>query len=143
MSKLVARRARILRLRAIEHRVATAKQAHADAALANLEQIAGRLSDLRTSLAAEAGETSGLVLKSMTEMSTRLDHARASLTQPISEAEHRQALVKVERLAARQKEESAAKLHDRATDSENRAADLRASANRPFRKPAPLMKEEK
>lgn len=137
MSKqLTERRARILRLRVVEHRVATARLAHADGALANLGRIAGRLAALRRTLGAEVGEASGVSLRAMAEMSQRLDNASDSLIVPISDAERARNRVNAERLKAQQKEDSATKLHDRAAEAEVRARELRAGANRPYRKRA-------
>jgi hypothetical protein len=134
MTSTTARRARLLRLRTIEHRIAKAKLARADATLANLERIAGRIASLKNGLGAGEGSTNGMALKAMTEMSIRLDAARNGMTAPMTEAEARRAEFNTLRIAAQQKEDSAAKLHDKAATSEAAARDLRADANRPHRK---------
>ena len=134
MTGTTARRARLLRLRAIEHRIAKAKLARADATLVNLERIAGRIAALKNGLGAGVGGTSGMALKAMTEMSIRLDAARSGMTAPMTEAEARRAEYNALRITAQQKEDSAAKLHDKAATSEAATRDLRADANRPFRK---------
>ena len=66
MTGTTARRARLLRLRTIEHRIAKAKLARADATLVNLERIAGRIAALKNGLGAGVGGTSGMALKAMT-----------------------------------------------------------------------------
>jgi hypothetical protein len=134
MTGTTARRARLLRLRSIEHRIAKAKLARADAALVNLERIAGRIAALKDGLGAGVGGTSGMALKAMSEMSQRLDAARSGMTAPMSEAEARRAEFNALRIAAQQKEDSAAKLHDKAANAEAATRDLRADANRPHRK---------
>lgn len=134
MKNQATRRARILKVRAIEHRAATANLATADAAVANLNRISGRLSNLRRGLVSEQGEFIGLALKANAEMSQRLEHAKASLVQPIRDAEYARSRVKAERLIARRREDSAAKLYDRAVRSDERRADEQASASQPFRK---------
>ncbi len=134
MTGTTARRARLLRLRAIEHRIAKAKLARADATLVNLERIAGRIAALKNGLGAGVGGTSGMNLKAMTEMSIRLDAARSGMTAQMTEAEARRAEFNALRITAQQKEDSAAKLHDKAATSEASMRDLRADANRPFRK---------
>jgi hypothetical protein len=134
MTGTTARRARLLRLRTIEHRIAKAKLARADAALVNLERIAGRIAALRDGLGASVGGTSGMALKAMTEMSQRLDAARSGMTAPMSEAGARCAEFNALRIAAQQKEDSAAKLRDKAATLEASMRDLRADANRPHRK---------
>lgn len=134
MSGISTRRARLLRLRTIEHRVAAARQAKADAACNNLSQISQRLSMLRVGLGTSKGGTTGLALKSMTEMSARLDNATHSMVEPINEAESRLSEYRHLRLQARQKEEGAAKLHDRARYSEENDRIRRDETNRPYRK---------
>ena len=133
MTGTTARRARLLRLRTIEHRIAKAKLARADATLVNLERIAGRIAALKNGLGAGVGGTSGMALKAMTEMSIRLDAAQIGMTAPIDEAEARRAEFNALRIAAQHKEDGAGKLHDKAATSEASMRDLRADANRPFR----------
>jgi hypothetical protein len=128
------RRARLLCLRNIEHRIAAAKLARADANIANLGRIAQRIAVLKAGLGASAGATNGMALNAMTEMTIRLDAARAGIVAPINEAEARRAEFDALRICARQKEESTAKLHQKALKSDAAAHDLRADANRPHRK---------
>jgi hypothetical protein len=139
MTSTTARRARLLRLRSIEYRIAKAKLARADAALVNLERIAGRIAALKDGLGAGVGGTSGMALKAMAEMVLRLDTARSGMTAPMSEAEARRAEFNALRIAAQHKEDSAAKLHDKAATTEAATRDLRADANRPHRKPTPYL----
>jgi hypothetical protein len=134
MTRQATRRARILRVRAIEHRAATAHLATADAAVANLLRIAGRLVALRRSLVADRDDSLGLTLNAKAEMSQRLDDATASLSRPIYDAEQARFRVNSERLIARRREESAARLHDRAVQFDEQSSDERASALQPFRK---------
>jgi hypothetical protein len=134
MTGTTARRARLLRLRNIEHRIAKAKLARADAALTNLTRIAGRIATLKNGLATGLGGTSGLSLKAMAEMSARLESAEQGMVAPIDEAEARRAEFAALRMAAQQKEDSAEKLHDKAANAEAAARILRADANRPHRK---------
>lgn len=139
MTGITARRARILRLRSIEHRIASAKLARAEATLANLTRITGRIDALRAGLGARIGGSRGMDLKAMAEMAARLDSAQRSMIAPTDEAEARHAEYSALRTAARQKEDSAAKLHDKAASTEAAARILRADANRPYRKPSPLL----
>ncbi len=134
MTRQATRRARILRVRATEHRAATARLATADAAVVNLSRIAGRLVALRRSLIAERDDSLGLTLNAKAEMSQRLDAAAASLSRPINDAERARFQVNSERLIARRREESAARLHDRAVKFDEQRSDERASASQPFRK---------
>lgn len=137
MSGLAERRARILKIRQLEHRVARARLANAEATLANLDRISGRLSGLRASLKPAAERTDGLTLKAMAEMAIRLEKAQGDLAAPIDDAEHKRARSLAERAYAKTREDGAEKLHDRALRSETHEQALRADANRPFRKRAP------
>lgn len=134
MSGVAQRRARILRVRQLEHRVATARLASAEATLANLDRIKGRLSNLRASLKPNAERTDGQALKAMAEMAIRLEKAQGDLAAPIGDAERKRAHSMAERAYAKTREDGAEKLHSRAVRSENYEQALRADANRPFRK---------
>jgi hypothetical protein len=134
MSGISERRKRVLRIRVIEHRAASLKVVEADSVLSNLHSVAGRITALRTQLAVGEGHANGQALKAMCEMAQRLDTARGGLKQPIGEAQAMLTHMQKQRVLASQKEESAAKLKGRAAASEARASELRADANRPFRK---------
>lgn len=134
MTNLAERRSRIVRVRQMEHRVARAKLANAEAALANLDRISGRISGLRASLKPDAERTTGLALKSMAEMALRLDAAQSDLAAPIRGAEHDRVRSIAERLAAKSREEGAEKLREKALRTEIYEQTRRADANRPFRK---------
>jgi hypothetical protein len=134
MSGTADRRARLLRLRKIEHRVAAAKLATADAAVANLNRIDERLVALRAGLGAKTGETRGAALNIIAEMSQRLDAARVGIAAPMSEADARRVDMHSRRIKARQKEDSAEKLHGKALRIEVIESVRRADANRPYRK---------
>jgi hypothetical protein len=132
MSELVNRRMRLLRLRTIEHRLAVARSVNADVALANLADVAMRITNLRAQLTVGDGASSGLALKAMCEMSHRLDTARTGLARPIADAERVVDEMREGRLRARSREESAVKLHASAESREILERETRADANRPF-----------
>jgi hypothetical protein len=134
MSGAADRRDRLLRLRTIEHRIATAKLATADAAVANLNRIDERLMTLRAGLGTMLGETRGAALNIMAEMSQRLDTARAGIAAPMTDADARRADMHSRRIKARQKEDSAEKLHGKALRIEVSESLRRADANHPYRK---------
>jgi hypothetical protein len=138
MSGLAQRRARVLRVRQLEHRVASARLATAEAAVANLDRISGRLAALRASLRPATDRTDGVTLKAMAEMAIRLEKAQGDLAAPINAAAHKRALSQAERSYAKSREDGAEKLHGRAVRSETYEQALRADANRPFRKRAPV-----
>lgn len=135
MSDIAARRARILRLRAIEHRVAQAQLAKADASLSSLTQIADRLGRLRMTLHAGYGTTDGRALKVRAEMALRLDDAQVSLAAPRREAEARRRECLALQQHAHRREDSIAKLHERAVQTASAESVRRNDANRPHRKP--------
>lgn len=139
MTSLAQRRARILRVRQMEHRVARVRLATAEATLANLDRISGRLSGLRASLKPDAERTSGLALKAMAEMALRLESAQTDLAAPIGNAENNRVRSIAERVFAKGREEGAEKLHSRAVRTETYEQNRRADANRPFRKRVPAL----
>lgn len=139
MTSLAQRRARILRVRQMEHRVARVRLATAEATLANLDRISGRLSGLRASLKPDAERTSGLALKAMAEMALRLESAQTDLAAPIGNAENNRVRSIAERVFAKGREEGAEKLHNRAVRTETYEQNRRADANRPFRKRVPAL----
>jgi hypothetical protein len=143
MTNLSHKRARILRVRHLEHRVARAKLATAEAALANLGRISERLSILRATLKPDAEFTNGLALKAMAEMAGRLEVAQADLAAPIAGAKHNRVRSINERTFAKNREQGAEKLHDRAVRLETSEQARRADANRPFRKRSSALGETK
>lgn len=138
MTGLASRRARILKVRQMEHKVARARLAGAEAALANLDRISTRLSGLRASLKPDAKHSNGLALKAMAEMAIRLESAQGELAAPIGAAEHNRSRFMAERVFAKSREDGAEKMHSRALVVENYEQTRRADANRPFRKRAPM-----
>ncbi len=134
MSAVSIRRSRILRVRQLEHRLATAKLRSADAALRNLRDIAQRIAALESSLSPGGDKTSGLELKALFEMSARLESARNGLAMPIAQAEESRDQFDRLRQTARLREDGAAKLRDKAAHDEANASTLRADANRPARR---------
>jgi len=132
---LSQRRSRIVRVRTIEHRIATMKQTLAEQRLVELVGVARRLEDLRGSLAPRHGRVDGASLQAMGELSNRLGRAEAELNTPIRRAETAQEEATSLRLRARAREEGAEKLRGRAARMEEQQTALRHDANRPFRKP--------
>lgn len=134
MTATSQRRVRLLRLRGIEHRVAKARLARAEGHLANLNRINERIALLKAGLGVEAGPTDGISLHARVEMEQRLDNARTGMAGSISEAESNRAQYAALRIRAQQREDSAAKLHDKARRDEDAIGILRADANRPHLK---------
>lgn len=128
MKSAVDRRARIARVRRIEHLHAAARAASADAQVASLEASSERLSALRGGLIGEIGTTRGAQLGHTHELAMRLDVARAGLFDAIAGARITAAGFAEARIEARRNQESAEKLEARAASELARLAERRAGA---------------
>lgn len=117
MKALVAKRARITRVRDVQHRLAMSAAASAEAHVANLESNAAKLASMRDSLTMPAGPTTGAALQNRGELAHRLDTARYGLSDAIVSARAAAEQKIAERLEARQRQESAAKLDARAVQA--------------------------
>jgi hypothetical protein len=132
MTRLSHRCARILRVRTVEHRVATARAAAAEKRIGDLLGVAQRIADLRTSLRPDVGVTNGQALNAMAEMKMRLERAEGDLVRPIRQAEAHRDQATLARLLARTREDGAGRLRDKTAIGEEKAATLRAQAGNPF-----------
>lgn len=117
MKALVKKRARITRVRNAQHRQAAAVAASAEAQVVHLETNAAKLASLRDSLTVASGATTGAVLQNRGELAQRLDKARDGLATAIVSARASAEQKVAERLEARQRQESAAKLDVRAVQA--------------------------
>lgn len=133
MSRRCERAGKIVRVRAIEHRVAAARLAVAERRIAELLGVVSRIGSLRASLRTRLGTTDGQSLRSMSEMLLRLGRAEIDLAQPISRAEAHHQRASAVRLAARSREDGAERFRDKAVAGEESATALREDANRIFR----------
>lgn len=132
------RRARIARVRTLEHRLAAARHVGAQREAQALAAIARRLATLNAGVGVGSGVVLGQSLSAISELSTRLGKAEASLAAPIRQAETHRAATDANRIAAHRKEQSALRLADKATARERYERELRADADRPHRKRAPM-----
>jgi hypothetical protein len=110
MKSLVKKRARITRVRAAQHLLAASVAASAEAQVINLENNALKLASLRDSLTVPVGSVTGAALQNRGELAVRLDNARHGLAGAIASAKMTAEQKIAERLEARQRQESAAKL---------------------------------
>lgn len=126
MSSLVARRQRIARVRGIQHLLASAEAARAEARVEQLVSTERRLALLSAQMTPAIGTGTGQQLSSAAEMIGRLAQVRDGLADSIvgarSAASHQAAL----RIEARIRQESAERLGARAI----RAVEARAEAKR-------------
>jgi hypothetical protein len=136
---LVAKRARITRVRDVQHRLAMSAAASAEAHVAALETNAAKLASMRDSLTIAAGPTTGAVLQNRGELAQRLDAARHGLSDAIISARAAAEQKVAERLEARQRQESAAKLDARAVQALSAWTEARMAAA--FRPKGPKSEE--
>jgi hypothetical protein len=141
MSRTVTAASRLVRLREVQSRLATAKFAQAHAESTNLSSISARIEGLRLALGFDAGMTSGTAFRAMTEMSLRLDGAKRGLITPMAQADDLCAHLQTASLIAKDREDRAAKKHAEAIASAVSARETRADANRAYRKPKSMIGE--
>jgi hypothetical protein len=125
MSRLVAQRGRIVRVRRLQHSLAAASAVEAAGKVQSLETSSARLAQLRDDLRPREGATTGASLGRSGELAMRLDSARLGLGRSIDNARTAAAAREGRRLAARRDQESAEKLEKAAAAA---AAELRERA---------------
>ncbi|UAK26031.1 hypothetical protein [Sphingomonas nostoxanthinifaciens] len=114
MKALADRRARIARVRQVQHLHAVSAAAQAEGKVVQLEGNAERLRGLRDSLSATAGPISAASLASSAELGSRLDQVRSGLSDSIVSARLIAAAKAGERRDAHIARESAERLEGRA-----------------------------
>jgi len=124
----IRQRARIARVRRIQHDRAALAAARAAGHVRQLESNDERLGQMRRNLGVEPGLTTGAVLAGRGELAMRLEAAREGLGRSINGARVAAALREQARLGARRDQESAEKLQDRAATAAAREEDRRAAA---------------
>ncbi len=132
MSDPAPRRARLLRLRAIEHRVAAVRCAAAEAAYGSVAGIAARVARLRGEIAVGKGFADAANLQSLAELADRLARAEDALAPALAQAQTVSAARQSERAAAGLAEERLSRVHAEASRREGDARDLRAAATQPW-----------
>ena len=121
-------RARLLRLRAIEHRVATVRYAAARSAHADVVAVANRLSDLRVDVGLRSGTSGGHDLQGFAGLVDRIDRAQASIALSMIDAEQALMLRDAECVRARIVEEQMARFQADAARREAMDRDSQAAA---------------
>lgn len=117
MKAAVKQRARIARVRRLQHGLAASVAAAAMAEVRNLEGNASRLAQMRGELNPSEGATSGAWLSSAGELAMRLDAARIGLVPTIDAARGTAQAKEQARLAARHNQESAERLEQAAASA--------------------------
>lgn len=128
MKALAQRRARITRVREVQHLQAVSEAATAQGKVVQLENNAARLVALRMSLTLEPGITSGSALGHSGEMGLRLDTVRHGLTDAIVGAKAVAHSRLIERTEADIRRESAERLQQRAVADLQRMIEERMAA---------------
>ena len=125
MNGLVRQRARIVRVRRIQHGLAASAAAEAAGQVLQLETSRARLGRMRKELQPAEGPTSGAALARLGELAMRLDSARQGLGRSLESARSVAAVRESFRLAARRDQESAEKLERVAIGEAERLAERR------------------
>ena len=110
MNGLVRQRARLARVRRIQHGLAATVAAQAAGRVQMLVTSQERLRQMRNELRPAEGPTTGAAMARMGELAMRLDSAGYNLGPTIDSARSAAAQREAERLAARRDQESAEKL---------------------------------
>lgn len=131
MKSLTQRRARIARVRKIEHARASASAAEAEGRVIVLEQHSSRLHRLATDLTPGAGSMFGAALSNAGELAQRLRDARTGLADAISGAKASALESSLARIEARIRQESADRLEVQAQTQLHEAMERRRET--PFR----------
>jgi len=129
MSPLSRQRARIARVRHIQHDLAAAEAAQAKDRVDTLRMNAEQLTRLRAELTPGVGMTSGAAMAAVGELALRIEKAREGLERTIESAKSVASAKDRVRLAARMQQESADKLKDKAAAAEEVLEERRISAS--------------
>lgn len=139
----VRQRARIARVRRIQHGIASLAAAKAAGHVQFLEANQQRLKAMHEGLAANPGNTCGATLAGLGELAMRLDAARDGLGTTIASAKVAARLREEARLGARREQDCAEKLERKAASAAARADEKRAGANfRPRPRTQPLESDQ-
>jgi flagellar biosynthesis chaperone FliJ len=123
---MVERRARIARVRRVQHLRAAGEAAQAEGRVAQLEGTADHLAQLASALVPDPGQGwSGAQLGNRAELTMRLDQLRHGMTDSIAAARANALEQAAKRLAARIAEESASRLESRAAEAFERDREQR------------------
>jgi len=129
MKALAERRARITRVREVQHLQAVSEAATANGKVVQLEGNAAKLAALRMSLSLTPGITSGANLGNAGEMGLRLDTVRHGLTDAIGAAKAVALARAKDRTDADIRRESAERLETRAVAELQQLIEERMMAN--------------
>ena len=124
---VTVQRARIARVRRLQHQLAATAAASAADQVRTLENNQQRLRQMRQGLGPEPGRTSGATLASRGELAMRIEAARDGLKKPILNANAAVKLREEARLRARRDQEAAEKLEGRARSGDAQREEKRSA----------------
>lgn len=124
MSRLVAKRGRLLRVRHVQHLLAVAETSKARDEAQQIENNAQRIASMRGELFDGQGVANGAILASQRELASRLEQAGRQLDGALYDANRRIAQKEALAIAADREREIAERLKDKA----RRAAEERLEA---------------
>ena len=124
---LTLQRARVARVRRLQHQLAATAAASAADQVRALENNQQRLRQMRQGLGTEPGPTSGATLASRGELALRIEAARDGLSHSIVNASAAVRLREQARLRARRDQEAAAKLERQARSSDAQREEKRSA----------------
>ncbi|HEX7857513.1 MAG TPA: hypothetical protein VF503_27850 [Sphingobium sp.] len=124
MSRMVKKRARLLRVRHVQHVLAVAETSKARDEAMNIENNVQRLSTMRSELFSGDGVKNGAILASQRELAARLEQAGRQLDGALYDAKRRIEQKEALAIAADREREIAERLKDKA----RRAAEERIEA---------------
>lgn len=120
MNAKVCKTLRFARVRALQHNLAAVAAHKAARQVEALEANIGKLVNLRDGMRAPEGIISATALASTGEIAMRLDEARATVAATAAGARQRAAAFQAARLAARQRQECADRLTEKAMKAAER-----------------------
>jgi uncharacterized SAM-binding protein YcdF (DUF218 family) len=133
MTGVLKQKARVARVRRLQHGLAASSAAAAAGQLKSLQVSDERLARMRRDLVPEEGATSGARLASAGELAMRLDAARIGLSGNIDNARSVAAAREAARMQARREQESADKLEQAASRAAAEILENRLNRARPRR----------
>ncbi len=134
MSRLIASRRRLLRVRGVQHSQAVAAVVTARDEAAQIADNAQRIAQVRSELFGEAGATTGAALASQRELASRLERAGRQLDGALYDANRRVDARDAERIVADRDREIAERLKDKAQAAREALREKRLNALPSYRR---------
>lgn len=128
MSRLIASRKRLLRVRHVQHSQAVGALMSARDEASMIEDNAKRIAQVREELFGEGGAITGAVLASRRELAVRLERASRQLDGALYDANRRVDLRDAERVVADRDREIAERLRDKAKAAREAQREARLAA---------------